>query len=67
MPGSGGWITAENMHEYFDADGNWIGEAQEVELEEEGISGELGDGAGAVHKRDEDDAGESTDKRTRVE
>ncbi|KAK4247042.1 glycosyltransferase [Corynascus novoguineensis] len=25
MPGSGGWITAENVHEYFDEDGNWIG------------------------------------------
>lgn len=24
FPGSGGWITASNVHEYFDADGNWI-------------------------------------------
>lgn len=56
------------MHEYFDADGYWIKEPQQVEEEEEeGVSGELGDGAGAVHKRDEDDGGESTDKRTRVE
>lgn len=69
MPGSGGWITAENMHEHFDADGNWIGGGQliEDEEEEEGVSGELGHGAGAVHNRDEDDAGESTDKRSRVE
>ena len=40
MPGSSGWITAENVHEYFDEDGNWIGEG--------GVSGELGDGAGRV-------------------
>ncbi|KAK4191250.1 regulator of volume decrease after cellular swelling-domain-containing protein [Podospora australis] len=53
LPGSGGWITAENVHEYFDADGNWIGGGPEEE-EEEVISGELGDGAGAVHGRDEE-------------
>jgi chloride channel, nucleotide-sensitive, 1A len=47
MPGSSGWITAENMHEYFDEDGNWIGD--------EGVSGELGDGAGAIHKLDDDE------------
>ncbi|KAF4975020.1 hypothetical protein FZEAL_8141 [Fusarium zealandicum] len=28
MPGSGGWITADNVHEYFDEDGNWIGQGQ---------------------------------------
>lgn len=43
LPGSGGWITADNMHEYFDADGNWIGEGAE----------ELGDGAGRIRTRDE--------------
>jgi nucleotide-sensitive chloride channel 1A len=48
MPGSGGWITAENVHEYFDAEGNWMGE-------EEGVSGELGEGAGAVHARGEEE------------
>ncbi|KAK3997527.1 regulator of volume decrease after cellular swelling-domain-containing protein [Cladorrhinum sp. PSN332] len=53
MPGSGGWITAENVHEFFDADGNWIGGG-----EDEGeISGELGEGAGAVHARDEEGEG----------
>ncbi|KAK4451955.1 regulator of volume decrease after cellular swelling-domain-containing protein [Podospora aff. communis PSN243] len=49
MPGSSGWITADNVHEFFDADGNWIGG------EEEGVSGELGDGAGTVHSRDEEE------------
>ena len=48
MPGSSGWITADNVHEYFDADGNWIGE--------EGVSGELGEGAGRVRDRDETEA-----------
>jgi nucleotide-sensitive chloride channel 1A len=47
MPGSSGWITAENVHEYFDEDGNWIGG------DTEGVSGELGDGAGRVRGRDE--------------
>ncbi|KAI0392624.1 regulator of volume decrease after cellular swelling-domain-containing protein [Xylariaceae sp. FL0594] len=45
MPGSSGWITADNVDQYFDADGNWIGEG--------GVSDELGDGAGRVRGRDE--------------
>lgn len=49
FPGSGGWITAENVGEYFDADGNWIG-GGEVEV--------LGDGAGRVRTRDEVDGEE---------
>ncbi|KAK9419753.1 putative Protein LOT5 [Seiridium unicorne] len=47
MPGSSGWITAENVNEYFDEEGNWIGG--------EGVSGELGEGAGRVRARDEVD------------
>jgi chloride channel, nucleotide-sensitive, 1A len=47
FPGSGGWITAENVSEYFDADGNWIGENGEGES--------LGEGAGRVRTRDEID------------
>jgi chloride channel, nucleotide-sensitive, 1A len=47
MPGSSGWITAENVHEFFDEEGNWIGD----EEDEEG--GELGEGAGRVRGRDE--------------
>ncbi|KAF8849649.1 hypothetical protein BDZ45DRAFT_604104 [Acephala macrosclerotiorum] len=47
FPGSGGWITAENVSDYFDADGNWIG----------GGTGEesLGDGAGRIRTRQEMD------------
>ena len=66
MPGSSGWITADNMHDFFDAEGNWIGGGDE----------ELGEGAGAVHGRDEDDGGvaaqngdgqDEATKRQRVE
>lgn len=44
IPGSSGWITADNAHEYFDEDGNWIADAS-------GANGtatvaELGEGAG---------------------
>lgn len=45
FPGSGGWITAENVSEYFDEEGNWIGEDREA----------LGGGAGRVRTRDEID------------
>ncbi|KAL2117930.1 hypothetical protein VTJ04DRAFT_7590 [Mycothermus thermophilus] len=75
MPGSGGWITAENVHEYFDENGNWIG--GDGDDEEEGVSGELGEGAGTVHPRDEEGeegagkgvngAGEAEVKRPRIE
>lgn len=46
FPGSGGWITAENVSEYFDEEGNWIGE---------GNGESLGEGAGRVRTRDEAD------------
>lgn len=48
MPGSGGWITAENMNEFFDEQGNWVGGDDEQESEA------LGPGAGTVRARDED-------------
>jgi nucleotide-sensitive chloride channel 1A len=41
-PGDGGWITAENMDRFVDADGNFMG-------------GVLGPGAGHVHERGDDD------------
>jgi nucleotide-sensitive chloride channel 1A len=41
FPGSGGWITAENVSEYFDADGNWKN------------GDNLGEGAGRVRTREE--------------
>ncbi|RTE83760.1 hypothetical protein BHE90_001713 [Fusarium euwallaceae] len=67
MPGSGGWITADNVHEYFDKDGNWLGDEAEEEL---------GEGAGRVRVRDEVEgdatsenrpADDSENKRPRVE
>ncbi|KKP06632.1 hypothetical protein THAR02_01229 [Trichoderma harzianum] len=73
MPGSGGWITADNVHEYFDADGNWIGGEQEDGEEPE----ELGEGAGRTRPRDElekeddinghDSAEDPESKRPRVD
>ena len=45
VPGSGGWITAENMGEFFDEEGNWRGEG-------------LGPGAGRVRTADEVDGEE---------
>ena len=42
MPGSGGWITAENMDQFFDENGNWRGEG-------------LGPGAGIVREREDDE------------
>lgn len=68
MPGSGGWITAENVHEFFDEQGNWVagqnGEADEGE--------ELGDGAGRTRQYDEvggdvNGVEDSESKRVRVE
>lgn len=46
FPGSGGWITAENVGDFFDQDGNWIGN---------GETEPLGEGAGRVRGRDEVD------------
>ncbi|CEI69485.1 hypothetical protein FVEN_g7008 [Fusarium venenatum] len=70
MPGSGGWITADNLHEYFDENGNWIGQGAEDQEEE------LGEGAGRVRDRDEAEgagspenqaADDPENKRPRVE
>ncbi|KAK2756516.1 hypothetical protein FQN54_005409 [Arachnomyces sp. PD_36] len=44
MGGSSGWITAENMHEYFDEEGNWRGEGPGPNP--------LGPGAGIVRERE---------------
>lgn len=66
MPGSSGWITAENVDDYFDADGNWIGGG----AEEDEAASELGDGAGTVHSRDETNGhaeDDESNKRTRTE
>ncbi|KAG8158876.1 hypothetical protein KVR01_011319 [Diaporthe batatas] len=64
MPGSSGWITAENVNEYFDEDGNWIGDGDK-NGDAEGE--ELGDGAGTVRSRDPDGAEEGENKRPRTD
>lgn len=60
MPGSGGWITAENVNEYFDEQGNWIGPGAEVGGSEEEVAEEaaeeLGEGAGRTRPRAEVEA-----------
>ncbi|ORX97457.1 regulator of volume decrease after cellular swelling-domain-containing protein [Clohesyomyces aquaticus] len=45
-PGAGGWITAENMGDFLDADGNFVG-----------AGGSLGARAGSVRPREEDGEG----------
>jgi nucleotide-sensitive chloride channel 1A len=45
-PGATGWITTDNMDEYLDEDGNFLGQV---------IGGELGPGAGTVRERDDDE------------
>ncbi|RMD44866.1 hypothetical protein DV735_g311, partial [Chaetothyriales sp. CBS 134920] len=53
LPGSGGWITAENMHEFIDEDGNFIEQDDE---EGDAVAGDaeggdappLGPGAGTI-------------------
>jgi chloride channel, nucleotide-sensitive, 1A len=56
LDGSSGWITAENMHEFFDEEGNWVGG-------EETSSTSLGPGAGLVRARESgaEDDGPGTD------
>ncbi|OJI81874.1 hypothetical protein ASPTUDRAFT_45192 [Aspergillus tubingensis CBS 134.48] len=53
VEGSSGWITAENMHEFFDEEGNWIAGGEEPTLP-------LGPGAGTVRQREEGE-GEGVD------
>lgn len=70
MPGSSGWITAENVADYFDGDGNWIGGGGDDD--DDDPAEELGEGAGRVRARDEinghDGAeGDAENKRPRTE
>ncbi|KAL6706309.1 hypothetical protein ACN47E_005599 [Coniothyrium glycines] len=51
-PGASGWITAENMDEYMDENGNFRGTVLGGE--------ELGPGAGTVRQRDGDDGVDDT-------
>ncbi|OJJ48415.1 hypothetical protein ASPZODRAFT_93016 [Penicilliopsis zonata CBS 506.65] len=50
VEGGSGWITAENMHEFFDEEGNWIADGEAPSLS-------LGPGAGTVRQRDEGENG----------
>jgi len=64
-PGAGGWITAENMAQFMDEDGNFrmpehvagagVADAGEIgdEGEEEGLERGLGMGAGRVRRAEE--------------
>ena len=73
MPGSGGWITAENMHEFVDENGDFIkdGDDDNDMSGEEGTAAVelLGPGAGTLRTRDDsaqdgDDVEESKWQRT---
>ncbi|KAJ5980893.1 hypothetical protein N7481_008191 [Penicillium waksmanii] len=56
VDGSSGWITAENMDQFFDEEGNWIAGGEPPSLP-------LGPGAGNVHSREnEDEDGEQDGK-----
>lgn len=55
VDGSSGWITAENMHEYFDEEGNWIADGEPPASMS--LPG-LGPGAGNVHGRNDDNEDE---------
>lgn len=46
IPGAGGWITSDNMHEFIDEDGNFTS------------GGALGAGAGTIRFRDEELVGD---------
>ena len=68
VDGSSGWITADNMHEFFDEEGNWIGEGDGPSFP--GMGGGLGPGAGTVREREGDegvdgDAGEDEGDETK--
>lgn len=62
MPGSGGWITAENMHEFIDEDGNFI-QDDDQEDDAGGTIEELGPGAGTVRPRPDGENGTNEDSK----
>ena len=61
LPGSGGWITAENVGEFFDEEGNWRGDGGLGLVGGGGVGGGLGEGAGTVRNRGEDVNGEDAE------
>ncbi|KAJ5562767.1 hypothetical protein N7535_002789 [Penicillium sp. DV-2018c] len=54
VDGSSGWITAENMDQFFDADGNWIAGGEPPSFP-------LGPGAGTVRAREGENGVEEED------
>ena len=50
IPGSGGWITSDNIGEFFDEEGNWRGEEADVRPDD---GNELGEGAGIIRPRED--------------
>lgn len=52
-PGASGWITADNLDEYMDENGNFVGMVMG--------DNELGPGAGNVRQRDEEDGPNGVD------
>lgn len=68
MPGSGGWITAENVRDFYDEDGNpRVLDSLPGNITSISSTGEtLGNGAGSVRARDEDDDGDATGEDVRL-
>lgn len=67
MPGSGGWITAENVGDFFDEEGNWRGGEEFTANEVLGVPGAgLGEGAGSVRGREEGEGLEDETKWRRT-
>lgn len=64
MPGSGGWITAENMHEFVDENGNWIETQDEEGGVENAEDAPLGPGAGNIRTREEATDGQEDETGT---
>lgn len=61
MPGSGGWITAENIGDFYDDDGN-LRDFPDLLLSAAAGGATLGNGAGSVRARDEDEDGDVGDE-----
>ncbi|KAJ5902757.1 hypothetical protein N7495_003285 [Penicillium taxi] len=57
VSGSSGWITSENMSQFFDEHGNWIGNGEPSAFR-------LGPGAGSVRGRETDENG-TNDEETK--
>ena len=62
FPGSNGWITAENVDQFFDEDGNWLGgQAEQDQHRDTDTRIVLGPGAGTVRARQQNDGDGDSD------